>query len=339
VTAAPYVQASTSAARAGVLIAAPPADDHAAEVAPRLRALGIDTRQLELGRVRDEVSVVLAYGLDEPPRFALREAGRELDPSRCATIWWWRPGSFTPDEAIPSPALRQFALREYHAAFAGLWHALPARWVNDPVRQDIASRKTYQLAVARECGLAVPRTLVTNDPDDARAFLETCRRGSRLDAVQKTLTPLAEEMGFTRRIQPADLDRLDGLRCAPAILQEYVDGMDLRVVAVGGELFAMQLDASASAHPEDCRRDWEVVARTARRVDLPERVQGALRAMMDRLGLAYGAFDLRVLDDGRHVFLEVNPAGLWLYVEDATGHSITDAVVRLLAGLPPRDRS
>jgi len=329
---------ASSVTRPAVLIAAPPADEHAAEVAPRLRALGIDTCPLELGRVQDEVSLALAYGADASPRFALRDPGRELDPSRCATVWWWRPGRFAPDEAIPSPALRHFAVREYHAALAGLWHAIPARWVNDPVRQDVASRKTYQLALARECGLAVPRTLVTNDPDEARAFLETCRRGARLDAVQKTLTPLAEEIGFTRRLEPGDLDRLDGLRWAPAILQEYVAGVDLRVVAVAGALFAMQVDASASAHPEDCRRDWEAVAGTARRATLPAAVGRGLLDMMDRLGLAYGAFDLRVrADDGRYVFLEVNPTGLWLYVEHATGHRITDAVVRLLAGRPASD--
>jgi beta-lactam-binding protein with PASTA domain len=54
--------------------------------------------------------------------------------------------------------------------------------------------------------------------------------------------------------------------------------------------------------------------------------------MMDRLGLAYGAFDLRRREDGEHVFLEVNPGGQWLYVEDATGLPITEAVAGLLCG-------
>jgi hypothetical protein len=55
--------------------------------------------------------------------------------------------------------------------------------------------------------------------------------------------------------------------------------------------------------------------------------------MMARLGLAYGAFDLRRRErDGAVLFLEVNPAGQWLYVEEVTGQPITDAMVRLLAG-------
>jgi hypothetical protein len=48
---------------------------------------------------------------------------------------------------------------------------------------------------------------------------------------------------------------------------------------------------------------------------------------MDRLGLVYGAIDMRLTPDGRYVFLEVNPSGLWLFTEEPTGLPITDAVV------------
>jgi glutathione synthase/RimK-type ligase-like ATP-grasp enzyme len=67
--------------------------------------------------------------------------------------------------------------------------------------------------------------------------------------------------------------------------------------------------------------------------DLPDDVADKLRAMMRRLGLVYGAIDLRLTPDGRYVFLEVNPAGQFLYVEQATGQQITTALAaRLAAG-------
>jgi hypothetical protein len=94
----------------------------------------------------------------------------------------------------------------------------------------------------------------------------------------------------------------------------------------------MEVDARRTAHPEDCRLDWEDGRRRARVAPLPVGVARGLIATMDRLGLVYGAFDLRRRDDGEHVFLEVNPAGQWLYVEEVTGLPITDAVARLLAG-------
>ena len=52
---------------------------------------------------------------------------------------------------------------------------------------------------------------------------------------------------------------------------------------------------------------------------------------MHALGLVYAAIDLRLTPAGDHVFLEVNPAGQWLFVEQATGQGISDALAGQLA--------
>jgi D-alanine-D-alanine ligase-like ATP-grasp enzyme len=65
--------------------------------------------------------------------------------------------------------------------------------------------------------------------------------------------------------------------------------------------------------------------------DLPNDVSDKLRALMRRLGLVYGAIDLRLSEDGRYVFLEINPAGQFLYVEEQTGQPITSALAARLA--------
>jgi biotin carboxylase len=48
----------------------------------------------------------------------------------------------------------------------------------------------------------------------------------------------------------------------------------------------------------------------------PEVEEGCLR-LMRRLGLLFGCFDFIVTPEGEHVFLEVNPAGQFLWVEEA----------------------
>ena len=40
---------------------------------------------------------------------------------------------------------------------------------------------------------------------------------------------------------------------------------------------------------------------------------------MDELGLVFGTIDLKVADNGEHIFLEVNPQGQFLYIEILTG--------------------
>jgi glutathione synthase/RimK-type ligase-like ATP-grasp enzyme len=66
---------------------------------------------------------------------------------------------------------------------------------------------------------------------------------------------------------------------------------------------------------------------------LPDDVTEMLHALMRQLGLVYGAIDLRLTADGRYIFLEINPAGQFLYVEQQTGQPITAALAaRLAAG-------
>jgi glutathione synthase/RimK-type ligase-like ATP-grasp enzyme len=52
---------------------------------------------------------------------------------------------------------------------------------------------------------------------------------------------------------------------------------------------------------------------------------------MRRLGLEYGAIDLRLTPDGDYVFFEVNPGGQFLFVEHACGLPISAALAAHLA--------
>ena len=51
---------------------------------------------------------------------------------------------------------------------------------------------------------------------------------------------------------------------------------------------------------------------------------------MKSLGLVYGAIDMRRTADDRYVFLEINPAGQWLFIEQHSRQPITAAVAELL---------
>ncbi|HEX8894260.1 MAG TPA: hypothetical protein VF783_13095 [Terriglobales bacterium] len=59
---------------------------------------------------------------------------------------------------------------------------------------------------------------------------------------------------------------------------------------------------------------------------LPSGVENRLLLLMRRMGLEYGAIDLRLTPEGKYVFLEINPAGQFLWIEEATGQKISDAI-------------
>jgi hypothetical protein len=54
-------------------------------------------------------------------------------------------------------------------------------------------------------------------------------------------------------------------------------------------------------------------------------------ALARHLGLAYAALDIVQTPDDRYVFLEINPAGRYGWIEVATGLPISDALTGLLS--------
>jgi len=119
------------------------------------------------------------------------------------------------------------------------------------------------------------------------------------------------------------------------IFQELVAAeCDVRVTVVGGRLFATAITVPPSGYQLDYR--MELARARIETTQLPEETQARIGALMQRLGLLYAAIDLRRTSDGEHVFLEINPAGEWLFAEHGGGQPITAAMAELLIRLDRR---
>jgi glutathione synthase/RimK-type ligase-like ATP-grasp enzyme len=306
-----------------------PDDDHAAPVLAEVARRGLEAAVLDLAALPAHGRLALGYG-GAGQRLVSPDGGPVIDAGRVTAGWWRRPRQPVPAATL-APAHAAFALRQTGEAVMGLLASLDAGWMNDPWRDEVASHKPRQLALAEAVGLPVPPTLVTNDPSAARAFLRAHRRGG---AVHKALHATPGDWRPTRRVGREDLERLDALPLAPVILQAHVPGVDVRVTAVGRRLFAAAIDARRTRSPDDFRTAW-ADSRVA-----PLRLPGPLATRLGRLvaalGLEYAAVDLRRRPDGGWAFLELNPAGLWRFVEERLGLPITAAVAARLVALSRR---
>jgi glutathione synthase/RimK-type ligase-like ATP-grasp enzyme len=98
---------------------------------------------------------------------------------------------------------------------------------------------------------------------------------------------------------------------------------------VGGTLFAAAIRSVARDGLIDFRMSVGDAALTAEH--LPVQLIDRLRAFLQRLGLVYGAIDLRRTPAGEYYFFEVNTAGEFLFIEDRTGQPIARALADWLA--------
>lgn len=310
-----------------ILILSHPGDDHTKGVLS------------ELGRRRHPTALVDSSAF--PARAALTQtfsasracveylvAGHRVDLSECRSAWWRRPLPHTLHDDL-DPNVMSFAYTECHEAFAGALALLKAVWVNPPHLDERAHHKPLQLATAVRVGLTVPNTLITNDPDEARRFIADVGPAR---TIYKTFLATEEHWRETRVLRDEELQILESVRLAPVIFQEYIAAdADIRVTIVGDEMIATAIRSDPCGYSVDYRMD--MAAATFEPTKLPDEVAGPLRALMQSLGIVYGAVDLRRTVDGRYVFLEVNPAGEWRFVEERTAQPITAAMADLLIRL------
>lgn len=310
-----------------ILVVSSLADEHAHVVLAELARLGARARLLDLARFPLELRLSLRF--DDGGRDFLLQVPDEctLPLSAVQAVWWRRPRPFELHPAITRPSHRVFAYNECQEAITGLWQALDAVWVNHPTHDEVAARKVYQLRVAQETGLDIPRTLISNDPAAVRAFLS--EQGAN-PTVYKAFSATEHDWRETRLLRSDEQEGLDNVVHAPVIFQEYVPAaVDLRVTVVGSEIFAAAIHSQETSYPVDFRMEMSRARVEATR--LPPDVEHRLRALMARLGLTYGAIDMRLTPDDRYVFLEINPAGQWLFIEQRTGQPISATLAALLA--------
>ena len=188
--------------------------------------------------------------------------------------------------------------------------------------------KFDQLAIAETFGFHIPDTLVTNDSASAKEFVERHKT-----AVIKSVGGYGQQIegGFytvyTNIVTKAILDRFDAIHLAPVCLQKYIKkAFELRVTVVGQQVFGCRIDSQATEQTQvDWRRYDNETPHSAYVVD--NQLRGQMIAMMQHYGVRLASFDLVVTPDGQTIFLEMNPATQFFWIEELTGMPIADAII------------
>lgn len=248
-------------------------------------------------------------------------------------VWHYLPGNPAPvANGAPASVLWSY----WENFYATL---IDCRWMNHPHAQQHANHKIYQLRVAAHLGLRTPRSLVTNSPEAASAFLRVC--GGQ--GVFKRLSPLywerseedAAYVAYVTRVGLADIEEnLETIRLSPCLFQELIaKRYEITVFVIGEQVWATAIYSQEGPYGEfvDYRQNG---LRSCRHepVLLPLTVEAQCRQMTRRLGLTMCNFDLVYSSEGEYVFLDANPTEQWILVEELVGFPLCQTIVDVLAG-------
>jgi glutathione synthase/RimK-type ligase-like ATP-grasp enzyme len=237
-------------------------------------------------------------------------------------IWWRRTKHMQRGlSGLQGGACRDVVNNDCEAAIFGITSTrFNGRWINEPTATRRGENKLIQLDVAQAVGLRVPRTCVTQDPEEVRRLFEDVRG----EAIVKPLVGTRRTPLPTVKLQRRHLDLHAAIRSAPAIYQEYVPGTEhIRIQCFGDTVLAAVIESS----DVDWRGD---MSRPIRSFDLPANIEQALREVLERLGLRMGLVDMKRRPDGEFVWLEVNPQGQFLFVEALASMDLTRSFASFL---------
>lgn len=307
-------------------------DCHADRVITLLSHRGADVYRLNTEDLLCEHSLTWKPG--EGARLATELRAASLND--LTAVWYRKPS----DYALPKHLMEfeGFLREELRAVVGGIYRTTTEPvWVNPLDSQRRASYKLVQLEAAARVGLTIPDTVVTNEPAIAAEFADRHMEGGiALKSLGSGLVHLpAGKTIYTNHVHAAVLKDAQRIACFPHVYQAFVPkDAEFRITVVGKRLFACKMDTQRSPNPGtrvDWRRyDLENVPHVAEH--LPSDVEAKILQLMGNLDLMFGAIDMIRTPDGGYVFLEINPAGQWLWVEERTDLPISEAIVDLLIG-------
>lgn len=270
----------------------------------------------------------VAISADQAFSWQIDGPGLSLNRDDFDVVWFRRPVSpVFPDDLDLDPSDRYIAERESLALARSIWPLVGrhAFWVNPLEGRARAKHKTIQLKEAIACGLRVPPTLCSNDPERIRRFV----RESPGETIYKSFAPAqwridgGSALVFTSLVTEDDLPDDDILRLSPGILQRRIaKDHEIRVTYMGDHAVTVRL---LSQESEATRLDWKASFNriALEKAALPAEIDEACRRLMRRLGIVFGCLDLIVTPGGEHVFLEVNEMGQFLWLESMDPEILT----------------
>ncbi|MGB8131313.1 MAG: hypothetical protein WCG81_16100 [Candidatus Angelobacter sp.] len=237
-------------------------------------------------------------------------------------IWIRKPAEPKPNPQT-APEDAKFAANEYRSFYDSLMYlleTLPVRVVNKYTASRFINNKSVQLALARDCGMNVPKTLMTNSPHTVREFFHDnpqrmiCKVFSTHIWEKEQGGPVMVTETF--ELSPDKLPTNEVLTFAPAIYQQMVvKKFDVRMVLLGEAVYSYSLHNPKGAL--DWRGDATQGLVRVEPIATPPQVEKSVLAFAARSGIAFGSFDFVIDHHDQWWFLEVNEGGQFLWLDAA----------------------
>jgi hypothetical protein len=204
------------------------------------------------------------------------------------------------------------------------------------------NRANSIIKTKQSSNIIVPETILSAQKEPIKDFLHNFDVNQRFCikplAADGVIVDKNYEMVFWSRVaSKSELEELleTGNLYCPSIIQPYIDKkFEVRTTVVGNEILSCKIDSQAlkTGHgKEDWRQSFDNNDIGIDIFNLPPSIEEFVLEYNNRSGSNFGCFDFIVTPDEKFYFLECNPNGQWLWLEEACKIPISKSIAEYLA--------
>ncbi|WP_340025086.1 hypothetical protein MHI24_07845 [Paenibacillus sp. FSL K6-1096] len=244
-----------------------------------------------------------------------------IEDNSIDAVYYRKP--MMPDMSLYNYKFHSLMQRDILTLIEGIAEIVGKRSLTRPSILKRAENKVTQLHIASKLGFLLPASLITNDSVCASDFIKDEVSIVKPLSVGRILEPTKINYIQTNLVDPSI--PVQNLEISPSYFQKYVSkDAEYRVTIVGKCVFTVEIQSSDKV---DWRKTTANVQYT--KASLPANLINLCFKLMETLNIQFGAFDF-IYRDGIYYFLEVNPNGQWLWLEQLLSLNISTAIINYL---------
>lgn len=266
--------------------------------------------------------------------------GAEVFGHDINSVWERRP--LVPSELRLNnrDEINRHNLKEAHGFLSFLLYYLGDRFsLGHHLFDRSSASKMLQLKIASGLGMKTPDTCFSNNKSAIEQFCgdhpTICLKSIDNDNIWFE-DELKEHVLYSQAVSAEEVIALseEAFSQTVSYLQNYIEkDFELRVTVVCSEIFSCKIE-SQSMDRQHGLVDWRQGLDYGMKhsiYELPVDIANFCKEFLRKLNINFGCFDFIVTPQGEHIFLECNPNGQWLWIEQETGLEISKCIATSLS--------
>jgi hypothetical protein len=250
-----------------------------------------------------------------------------LNHKKISGIYYRRPVlPFVDIQNINDDLLKQLQ-NEAYDIYDSFINSIDTKYLNSKYSMIKAENKLIQLKVAESIGFSIPRSIITNDENSLKKFInpdkEYCIKPLYLSFFELHGN---NYIPYTAIIRKSDYDLITNY---PVLIQEYVDKKyELRLTCIGDKVFPVKILSQLN---DNTKIDWRVDNCSAveyEKMSIDNNLKDMCLSLLAYFDLNFACIDLIVSNNNRIFFLDLNPNGQWAWLDEILKLGIAEQIER-----------